>query len=220
MSRYINFYDPDLRLKRQWLALDTLVFVSIVLILVLAGSTLTLRQHVQGLERDTAQIGTRIASLKQRHEALGQQRSQQDLASQVRIKALRQDIEARERLLAQLEQRDPAAPAGYAELMRAFARQHKQGLWLTGFALDAGQTNSLELRGRTLDAEYVPHYVQRLRREAALAGYRFDTLRLTPPAVENPAAEKQDAAEAPYLEFVLGSQPAAGVTTKRGAPST
>lgn len=217
MSRYINFYDPALRLKRDWLALDVLAWAGVALLLILAVTTLALRQHVRGLETEASDLASRVESLKQNRDQWTQQRSLADQATQARTLTVRQEIETHTRVLAQLEQADPAAPTGYADLMRAFARQHRQGLWLTGFTLDSGR-QQLELRGRSLDAEFVPQYVQRLRQEAALAGYRFDDLRLSRPSAEKSLPDQKEAAEPPYLEFSLTNQLPNGDAPAAGAP--
>jgi hypothetical protein len=94
---------------------------------------------------------------------------------------------------------------GFAEYLRAFSRQSLSGLWLTGFSI-AG-SGELEIRGRVLSPELVPDYIQRLNREAVLAGRSFARLEMSRPKPE-PAADKDRAAgKAPpaprHLEFSL-----------------
>jgi hypothetical protein len=88
---------------------------------------------------------------------------------------------------------------GYAEYLRAFSRQSLSGLWLTGFSI-AG-SGELEIRGRVLSPDLLPSYIQRLNREAVLAGRSFARLEMSRPKSE-PAAGKAPLLPR-HLEFSL-----------------
>jgi hypothetical protein len=61
--------------------------------------------------------------------------------------------------------------------MRGFARQTVDGLWLTGFSID--ETNkTMTVRGRSLEAEVLPSYMQKLGHEPVFAGKLFGGLRI------------------------------------------
>ena len=68
-----------------------------------------------------------------------------------------------------------AATKGFSAYLAALGRQHTAELWLTNFAIDGG-SGALDLAGRSLRAELVPEYLQRLGREEAMLGQRFDVL--------------------------------------------
>lgn len=208
MSQQINFYDPALRLRRNWLTLDVLAAVSLALAGLLASATWALNVQVAKLEARAAALSTQLESARQTQDRLTHQRAAADQATRTRIAATRQAIEARSHVLEQLGQGEGAdRPAGYAAVMQALSRQHRSGLWLTGFSLETGMQR-IELRGRALDADLVPQYIQRLRRETALTGYRFDDLQLMQPPGEPAAGVQNAVVERPYLEFILTNRPA------------
>src|SRR5262249_12611543 len=71
---------------------------------------------------------------------------------------------------------------GFAEYLRAFSRQSQNGLWLTGLTI--GGSGEIDIRGRTLSADLVPGYIQRLNREKVLAGRSFARLEMGQPRPE------------------------------------
>ena len=98
---------------------------------------------------------------------------------------------------------------GYAEYFRALARQHVDGLWLTGLTITGAGTD-IGVRGRALDPESVPGFLTRLTREPVMQGKGFGSLQISEgarepqagaPAVPDAAA----AGPAPYVEFSLQS---------------
>ncbi len=94
---------------------------------------------------------------------------------------------------------------GFAEYLRAFARQSVEGLWLTEFNITGG--GELEMRGRVLRPDLVPNYLQRLSREEVLAGRSFARFEMNRPV--EPAGDKKAAAPARFLEFHLATREAA-----------
>jgi Tfp pilus assembly protein PilN len=84
---------------------------------------------------------------------------------------------------------------GYAEYFRALARQHVDGVWLTGLSI-VGAGVDVGLRGRALDARQVPGYLNRLAQEPIMRGKSFSSLQIS-----------EGAANAPYVEFNLQSTP-------------
>lgn len=72
---------------------------------------------------------------------------------------------------------------GYAALMRAFAKQSIDGLWLTSFSMD-NDNNRLTISGRALQGDLVPEYISRLGNEAVLKGQSFATLNMNLPKAE------------------------------------
>jgi hypothetical protein len=66
---------------------------------------------------------------------------------------------------------------GYSDYMRAFARQVRPGLWLTGFRV-SGDAAEISLSGAVLEPEMLPAYIQRLNRESVMRGRTFATLQM------------------------------------------
>jgi len=97
---------------------------------------------------------------------------------------------------------------GYAEYFRAFARQHVDGLWLTGVDI-VGAGLDIGVRGRALDAQRVPGYLNRLTLEPIMRGKAFGSLQISQGAAAGRPddAGKAVPAPAPYVEFSLQSAP-------------
>jgi len=101
---------------------------------------------------------------------------------------------------------------GYAEYFRALARQHVDGLWLTGLTITGAGTD-IGVRGRALDPESVPGFLTRLTREPVMQGKGFGSLQMSEgsrepqggaPAPASPATAAP-AGPAPYVDFSLQS---------------
>jgi hypothetical protein len=203
VSLQINFYDPALRLRRAWLTLDMLALMSVTLLVILALAAYALHLRMAGLEAQAATLSAQVTGLRQARDDLDRQRAEQSRALQARLSAGQARLASQSALLAHLHSTAaPGAPGAQANVMRAFARQHREGLWLTGFSLSPPDT--LALRGRSLSAKAVPDYVRRLQTEPILAGYRFDSLVLTRPDAPPAPDPKTPTAAPAYLEFSLG----------------
>jgi type II secretory pathway pseudopilin PulG len=102
---------------------------------------------------------------------------------------------------------------GFSDYLRAFSRQSVSGLWITAF--DIGSGNALALQGRTLSAEHVATYLQRLNKEKALQGRQFASMRISQPPPEPRVVEKavpgqsssvkEQPAVPRYLEFTIST---------------
>ena len=97
---------------------------------------------------------------------------------------------------------------GYAEYLRAFARQIVDGVWLTGFTIQ-GAGNAISLQGSALRPELVPAYLTRLKSEPVMQGASFATLEMQLPKPDKLASpnEKQASSSA-YINFHLHSSSA------------
>ena len=67
---------------------------------------------------------------------------------------------------------------GFAARLEALARQSVDGLWLTGMVL---RQDDVVLKGRALQPQLIPVYVQRLDREPSLQGRAFRALEVVRP---------------------------------------
>jgi hypothetical protein len=102
---------------------------------------------------------------------------------------------------------------GFAARLEALARQSVEGLWLTGMVL---RQDDVVLKGRALQPQLIPLYVQRLDREPSLQGRAFKALEVVRPidkaaraaaaAAATAEADATAATPAPrsiYVEFTL-----------------
>ena len=107
-----------------------------------------------------------------------------------------------------LERGELGNTQGYAEYFRALARQHVDGLWLTGVSI-TGAGLDIGVRGRALDPQRVPGYLNRLTGEPIMRGKAFGSLQITQggPASRLDEGGKGVAVPAPYVEFSLAAAP-------------
>lgn len=199
MSQQVNLFNPVfLKQKKIFSAVAmaqglALVTVGLVAMAAFAG------WQVRRLE---AEVARNAAWLKAEETRLAEVRGQlvarkPSPALVGEAEALAREVERREAVLGLVEKAGEGRP-GAGVYLRALARSHREGLWLTGFEL-AG--DEITLTGRALEAELVPDYLGRLGREEALRGRRFATLRM-----ERPKAG-QDGAVPAWIEFTLRSTP-------------
>jgi Tfp pilus assembly protein PilN len=89
---------------------------------------------------------------------------------------------------------------GYSKYMQAFARQVVNGLWLTGFSVEADGVQ-MSISGGALSPELVPGYILRLNNENIMRGKTFASLQMQLPKEESGKTSNRQQ----YLEFELKS---------------
>jgi len=127
----------------------------------------------------------------------------------MRLEASLQRTEAQVRSLQQvsdvLRKGELGNTDGYAEYLRAFARQIVDGVWLTSLTLQ-GAGSAISLEGSALRPELVPVYLTRLKSEPVMQGASFSSLEMQLPKVEKSAAlDGKQAISATYINFNLHS---------------
>ncbi|MCX8085735.1 MAG: PilN domain-containing protein [Rhodocyclaceae bacterium] len=213
MAQQINLYDPTLKRTREWLTLGNLLVLGVGLALVVFVHAVAARLELPVLAKRVADSEAQTKALREQFARLGQTLAerQPDAALVEAIAQQRQRLEQRRAVHEALaERRAGKAGEPYAELLRGLARQSMNGLWLTGFSVDAH--GRMEIRGRTLDPALLPEYIRRLNREAAFQGRAFAALKLEPGKAEPPAGTMPSPAptpastlsqRAPWHEFTL-----------------
>jgi Tfp pilus assembly protein PilN len=93
------------------------------------------------------------------------------------IQSLNSVLLARQRLIEVLQEQPPGNASGFSSALKALGRRYSPGLWLTEIRFN-GVTDSIELRGQTIDPAMVPAYLLRLGEEEALTGQRFDSFEI------------------------------------------
>lgn len=112
------------------------------------------------------------------------------------IEKIEKELGARDEALAILKGGGLENIRGYSGYMKAFARQIVPGLWLTGFSI---RGREVALQGKTLRADLVPIYINRLDHEEVMNGTTFASLEMQVPKDKS----------ANYLEFSLQANEAA-----------
>jgi hypothetical protein len=207
MTQNINLLSSGLSKPQVGLSLATLVSCLGLALVALFAAQFILQYQVSSL---TAQLRSMQDSIKDQR---GQAEKLTGLAAarkpdpQLEAEIAKLDSELRQahEAMSALKGGTFGNQEGFAEYMRAFARQSVDGLWLTGFDITGG--GELEMRGRVLRPDLVPNYLQRLSREEVLAGRSFARFEMNRPV--EPAGEKKAAAPARFLEFHLATREAA-----------
>jgi hypothetical protein len=202
VSQQINLYNPALAPKVQLLSGRRLVlglaaaFAACVVIWAAVGADAA---RLAGAERAQA---ARLAQLQGEVTALSQQVAGRKPSGelQAELQNLEALLAARHEVMALLASGSLGDTRGVSEYLRAFARQTTEGLWLTDLSI-TGAGNDIVIQGRTLDADLVPAYLHKLRRETALRGHGFGSLSVFRPQ----APDGTDSAPPGYLEFRMAT---------------
>jgi MSHA biogenesis protein MshI len=147
-------------------------------VLALAGIYVYGFWQVAGLEAEVVQLEGREAALTVQLSSIDPTLSA-DRRAEVdeELQRLNAQLVTQQRLIDVLRDQPLGDTNGFSGYLAALGRQHTSQLWLTDFAINGG-ANALELGGRSLRAELVPEYLQRLGREPAMSGQRFDRLEI------------------------------------------
>ena len=180
MTQQINLFNPIfLKQKKIFSAvnmLDTLAVLLVGIALFYGYASIeTLNLYRQSVEtaRQYYQSKTRLSEASARYAP-----KKADAALAAEVNTLQAQVNARKSNLQDLGGGVLGGGSGYAQYMRALARQSLAGLWLTGFSVGKGGAE-MEISGRALRPELVPSYIQRLTKERALQGRAFDSLSMT-----------------------------------------
>lgn len=209
MSQQINLFNPIFLKQKKYFSAATMAQALGLILLgcLLLGAYANYQVSMLAKEAETtsAQLSIVQAQLNSVNAALAPRQKNKSieddvLKSETEIKSLQQVFDA-------LQKGDFGNTKGYAEYMRAFARQIVNGVWLTGFRI-YGAGNEIALEGRTLQPDLVPSYISRLRREPVLRGKSFAALDMQEATDLNDKAAPQAVSHklpAAYIEFRLQS---------------
>lgn len=149
-------------------------------------------------ELSNAQLVAEKAKLKDLEQKLGARPKQEELLAQ--IEALRAPVEESRLVIDLVQTGAGSSAAGYSGHMTALARISEDGVWLSAISItNAGK--AVRLEGRSLRADAVMRYAQRLNEQFAAYGAQFSGLELTPGS-EQPQASREGGGPAPALSSV------------------
>ena len=209
MSHNINLYDASLKTRRDLLepvpALALLGVAIVCLTLAVGWARGAATRLGPIAEQGAVALQARQTALQAAAESAAARKPDADLQSGV-AEAQRTLLQRRAAL--QMLTTSPVdREGGFAARLEALARQSVDGLWLTGMVL---RQDDVVLKGRALQPQLIPVYVQRLDREPSLQGRAFKALEVVRPidkAARAASAADGDAAVTPahsaYVEFTL-----------------
>lgn len=176
----INLYQPIFRKEKKVFSAIAMLQVTALVFLILTAMAVyswwSLQPFQAEIDRITAErqkLDKQIKNLKQ--EVAKNTRSQLLEDELRRIKA---ELARKRRIQSVLNQGSFGNKKGFSSIWEGLARQHVNGLWLTGIKVQNGGQR-LSLEGKTISAELVPIYIQKLSTEAAFSGISFNVLDLT-----------------------------------------
>ncbi|MDD4929465.1 MAG: PilN domain-containing protein [Gallionella sp.] len=204
MSQQINLFNPVF-LKQQKLFSLKAMLQGLVLILLVSSvfygyAVYQVSELSRQSEESTVRFNAEQARVSQYSAEFSPQQANQLLEAEI-SQLEKQEAESRKTIDA-LRSGAVGNTAGFSEYMRAFARQARTGLWLTGFHI-AGDAAQISLSGATTAPESVPAYIQRLGREGIMQGKSFSDLNMQAATTTTKGV----------VEFTLNSAP-----DKGGAP--
>ncbi len=175
----INLYQDALRPAREFLALAQLGRLLGILLLGLgvvnAGQALVTwraTQQYQVLQTEQAQLQTQVNHLQQQLQARAAENNSATLEKQLALQDTQ--LQNKQQVIQLLTGRHVGNVKGFATQFGGLARQHIDGLWLTGLYIHAGG-EKLNLRGSTSSPDLLPKYLQRLAMEPSFHGIEFKT---------------------------------------------
>ena len=216
MSQQVNLYESRLRPSFELASARNLALVVLILLIILLPTVVFLErmatQKQSALNTLQTQLTEKQAELAQLSQEALQRKVSRGLAAEVRdaqtLLTMRKD------LIAYLEAGSLGNSVGFSEALSGFSRLASNDLWLTGFSVTDGGAE-IEIRGRVLNQEKLPMYVEKLRTEEAFRGKRFSLLQMrgVDPQEKKGQATAQIASQTPqmppFVEFVLRSEDAA-----------
>lgn len=206
VSQQINLLLPELRPKHDWLAFPMVAGAAVAGVVLVAGFSAWGEYQTRALMAIQGQSEAEARSLQQQVQALGQTLAGRKPSAtlQVEIDHLKDLLQQRDAALSVVESGKLNPGEGYASVMRGFARQVTEGVWLTGFSFSGGDA---EIRGRLSDPAMLPQYIRRLNGEGAFQGRRFAALDMkegSAAAISSVGAGLPGTANVPrYTEFAL-----------------
>jgi Tfp pilus assembly protein PilN len=211
MSQQINLLNPALIKQKNFLNTNNMaIMLGLLLVLIFAYYSYAQKQ-LSLLILHRSQVAEQLSAVQAQLKKMALLHTPHALNKALldQITQLEQKEAMQQQVLQTVNQSSATPDKGYAALMRAFARQSLDGLWLTSFSIDS-HTEQLNISGRTLQAELVPEYITRLRNEPALKGKLFAALNMRLPKIEAPTASKPPA---------VAPQPKQGSIIKNGKPA-
>lgn len=198
MSQQINLFHGVSREEGARFSSQTVIRASAIVVVFVALLYVYISWQVGALRDE-------VKRSEQRHATLISQLDEARKKFKVRTKSQALDtkvgrldklVESRARVKEVLQQGAYSNTSGYSKYLLAVSRQHLPGIWITGIEV-MGSGNDITLKGKSVEPELVPQFVQRLSNEPALAGVQFKVFRLDRP--ENEKTKKRE----PYVDFLI-----------------
>jgi len=182
VSQQINLINLALIKQKQFLTLNSMAAMLGVATLAMLAYYSYVKSEVAALSAQRQQVASELIKTQNELKAMTALHTPRDKNSALekQIATLEESEKVQQQILNTLNQSSNTPANSYAALMRAFAKQNIEGLWLTSFSVDS-QTDTLNIQGRALRGDLVPQYINGLSNEPALKGKLFSGLNINLP---------------------------------------
>jgi hypothetical protein len=239
MSQQINLINPALIKQKDLL---TPVNIGVVYSLLIGAMLFWYIEAQQSVSRLLIQQHQLDATLTTQQTLLTQMTADRvprapDAALEAQWIALEDKHAMQQLMIDTLVHNKPSLDKGLDSYMRGLAKQTLEGIWLTGFLIDQ-QKRSVTLQGKSLQADNLPAYMQKLGEEPVFKGQSFSGLLVKSPVdstsptapttlaadalntgkLQAPQTAQQQGQQslAPYVEFELKGLEDATVMAEKG----
>jgi hypothetical protein len=194
MSQQINLFDARFRRQKPHFSAATMALAVVAVAALALGIRELYAYQNRSLEAAAAQTDKRAAELREQAARFAREFGDPGRGTALadELVRLEEQLRVRRGLLEAIQGGAGASAAGFSPYLTALARQTMQGVWLTGMEIGSG-SGALVLKGRVLQGELVPAYIERLNREPLFKGRVVSEMRL---------AAKDNAGKR-YVEFSL-----------------
>lgn len=178
MKIRINLYGDEFRPRKQWATLPQMVGCWLLVLLLIAGSVLGLKQLHAGQQAANQQQELALNALRLEGERLvaEQARHKPDAELHRQNKQLQHQVQIKQLLLHSLSARAMLKSSGFAVLLNDLARIRSPGIALQHIQLDEGR---VELAGLAASSQDVPAWVNRFTEAESLTGKEFSELQIS-----------------------------------------
>lgn len=201
MSQQINLYNPVfLKQKKVFSSVAMARALGVLLIGALALVAYG-KRHVSGLEQEAQAVNAQLAQKRARQAMVNTEFAPRQPRKELEAEVVEAEAQLRalQSVSGVLARGELGNTSGYSEHYKALARQHVNGLWLTGVTVAGAD---IGIRGRALEGSMVPGYITRLTREPVMQGKSFASLQIAQGEMKG---EGGKASAAPFVEFQLES---------------
>ncbi len=179
MTQQINLYQPVFRRERKVFSAVAMMEVLAVVVVALLGvytwqfvATHTLQRQLDIYQQRQMVAQKHLSELMLKLSS----RKVNPVLADVLSRA-KQELAGRRAVLRVLSSQSHGNTQGFASVLGALSHSVHAGIWLTRVNLSDGGTQ-VALAGRITRAEKLPQYLNQLRRQPVVSGYRFAKLEI------------------------------------------
>ncbi len=179
MMQQINLYQPVFRRERKVFSAVAMLEVLAVIVVALLGVYAWQSVATHALQRQLNVYQQRQAVAQKHLSKLLLKLSSRKVSPilTAAISRAKRELEGRRTVLRVLSSQSHGNMQGFAAVLNALSHSVHAGIWLTRVNLSDGGTQ-LVLAGRITQGEKLPQYLNQLRHQSVVSGYRFTKLKI------------------------------------------